>query len=192
MGTAGYMSPEQVRATAVDHRSDIFSFGAVLYEMLSGRRAFHGDSAIETLNAILKEEPPELSSTNSNIAPALERVVWHCLEKSPERRFQSAGDVAFALESLTGVTSHPSQQTLIGVNPLPVPRKATRERLIWIGVTSIFFILAVAFAVAYFSRQPPTATFRPSCTRNARQHYSSHECNCFSRRTARRVCSDQH
>ena len=116
MGTAGYMSPEQVRAGAVDHRSDIFSFGAVLYEMLSGRRAFHGDSAIETLNAILKEEPPELSSNNPNIAPALERVVWHCLEKSPERRFQSASDVAFALESLSGVTSHPSQQTTVGVS----------------------------------------------------------------------------
>jgi serine/threonine protein kinase/Tol biopolymer transport system component len=159
MGTAGYMSPEQVRAAAVDHRSDIFSFGAVLYEMLSGRRAFHGDSAIETLNAILKEEPPELSSTNSNIAPALERVVWHCLEKNPERRFQSASDVAFALESLTGLTSHPSQQTLIAANALPAPRKVTRERLIWIGVTSILFILAAAFAVAYFRRQP---TSRPS------------------------------
>jgi serine/threonine protein kinase len=154
MGTAGYMSPEQVRAAPVDHRSDIFSFGAVLYEMLSGRRAFQGDSAIETLNAILKEEPPELSSTNSNIAPGLERVVWHCLEKSPERRFQSATDVAFALESLTGVTSHPSQQTLVGVNALPVPRNWTRERLIWLGVTSILFIVALAFAVAYFSRQP--------------------------------------
>lgn len=154
MGTAGYMSPEQVRAAAVDHRSDIFSFGAVLYEMLSGRRAFHGDSAIETLNAILKEEPPELSSTNSNIAPALERVVWHCLEKNPDRRFQSATDVAFALESLSGVTSHPSQQTLIGVKALPALRNRTRERLIWLGVTSILFIVAVAFAVAYFSRQP--------------------------------------
>jgi serine/threonine protein kinase len=87
MGTAGYMSPEQVRGAAVDHRSDIFSFGAVLYEMLSGNRAFHGDSEIETLNAILKEDPPELSST-SNITPALERVVWHCLEKNPDRRFQ--------------------------------------------------------------------------------------------------------
>ena len=154
MGTAGYMSPEQVRATAIDHRSDIFSFGAVLYEMLSGRRAFHGDSAIETLNAILKEEPPELSSTNSNIAPALERVVWHCLEKSPERRFQSASDVAFALESLSGVTSHPSQQTLVGVKALPAPRNWTRERLIWLGVTAILFVLAAAFAVAYFSRKP--------------------------------------
>ncbi len=154
MGTAGYMSPEQVRATSVDHRSDIFSFGAVLYEMLSGHRAFHGDSAIETLNAILKEEPQELSSTNSNIAPALERVVWHCLEKNPERRFQSATDVAFALESLSGVTSHSSQQTLIGVNARPAPLNRKRERFIWLGVTSILFIAAVALAVAYFSRKP--------------------------------------
>jgi len=75
MGTAGYMAPEQVRGRAVDHRADIFSFGAVLYEMLSGRRAFHRDSAIETLNAILKEEPAELTNTDANIAPALERVV---------------------------------------------------------------------------------------------------------------------
>lgn len=154
MGTAGYMSPEQVRATTVDHRSDIFSFGAVLYEMLSGRRAFHGDSAIETLNAILKEEPPELSSTNSNTAPALERVVNHCLEKNPDRRFQSATDVAFALESLSGVSSQSSQQTLIGVNTLPAPRNQSRERLIWLGVTAILFIAAIAFAVAFFSRQP--------------------------------------
>lgn len=153
MGTAGYMSPEQVRAVAIDHRSDIFSFGAVLYEMLSGRRAFHGDSAIETLNAILKEEPAELSSTNSNTPPALERVVWHCLEKSPERRFQSASDVAFALESLSGVTSH-SSQTLVDVKPLSTQRNWTRERLIWLGATAILLILAAAFAVAYFSRQP--------------------------------------
>ena len=84
--------------------------------MLSRRRAFRGDSAIETLNAILKEEPPELSTSNPNVAPALERVVWHCLEKQPERRFQSANDIAFALESLSGVTSHSSQQTLLTVS----------------------------------------------------------------------------
>src|SRR5207237_2535154 len=95
IGTVGYMSPEQVRGKHVDHRSDIFSFGAVLYEMLSGKRAFHGESAVETLNAILKEEPQELTANNSNMAPAVERVVWHCLEKSPERRFQSSTDIAF-------------------------------------------------------------------------------------------------
>ncbi|HET6889954.1 MAG TPA: serine/threonine-protein kinase, partial [Pyrinomonadaceae bacterium] len=122
MGTAGYMAPEQVRGRSVDHRADIFSFGAVLYEMLSGRRAFHRDSAIETLNAILKEEPTELTTTHPSITPPLERVVWHCLEKSPERRFQSASDIAFALESLSGVTSHPSQQTVTAIGGLAPSR----------------------------------------------------------------------
>jgi eukaryotic-like serine/threonine-protein kinase len=102
MGTVGYMSPEQVRGQAVDHRSDIFSFGAILYEMLSGRRAFHGESAADTMSAVLKEDPPDLSDTNQNISPALERLVNHCLEKNPEARFHSARDLAFALEALSG------------------------------------------------------------------------------------------
>ena len=105
MGTVGYMSPEQVRGRDVDHRTDIFSFGAILYEMLSGRRAFAGDSHVETMSAILKEEPPELLESGKNVSPALDRIVRHCLEKSPETRFQSAGDVAFALESLLGDAS---------------------------------------------------------------------------------------
>ena len=102
LGTVGYMSPEQVRAQPVDHRSDIFSFGAVLYEMLSGRRAFRGASAVETMNAILKEDPPDLSDTNRNLPPALERIVGHCLEKTPGERFQSARDIAFDLDALSG------------------------------------------------------------------------------------------
>jgi serine/threonine protein kinase len=89
VGTVGYMSPEQVRAERVDHRSDIFSFGVVLYEMLAGQRAFRSGSAVETLNAILEKEPTELSQLNPNIPPGLERVVQRCLEKKPERRFQS-------------------------------------------------------------------------------------------------------
>ena len=84
MGTAGYMSPEQVRGTALDARSDIFSFGAILYEMLSGKRAFHGETPADTMSSILKEDPPELSETNRNVSPALERIVQHCLEKNPE------------------------------------------------------------------------------------------------------------
>jgi serine/threonine protein kinase/tetratricopeptide (TPR) repeat protein len=97
MGTVGYMSPEQVRGRPADRRSDIFSFGAVLYEMLTGRRAFRGDTAVETMNAILKEEPPGLAGSAPEVSPALERVVRHCLEKNPAERFQSARDIAFAL-----------------------------------------------------------------------------------------------
>jgi Tol biopolymer transport system component len=105
MGTAGYMSPEQVRGIAVDARSDIFAFGAILYEMISGKRAFHRETAADTMSAILKEEPADLSETNRNMSPALERIVQHCLEKNPEQRFHSASDIAFDLEHLSGVSS---------------------------------------------------------------------------------------
>jgi len=97
MGTASYMSPEQVRGQAVDHRSDVFSLGAILYEMLAGRRAFKHDTSAETMAAILKEDPPDLTQTNPGLPPALERIVRHCLEKSPEERFASARDLAFDL-----------------------------------------------------------------------------------------------
>ena len=105
MGTVGYMSPEQVRGAPSDHRSDLFSLGAILYEMLSGRRAFKRDTTAETMTAILKEEPPELTATNTSISPGLERIVHRCLEKEPAQRFQSASDLGFALESLSGTTS---------------------------------------------------------------------------------------
>ncbi len=105
MGTLGYMSPEQVRGKPADARSDIFSFGAILYEMLSGQRAFRGDSAADTMSAILKEDPPDLSLTNQNVPPGLDRIVRHCLEKNPEQRFHSAHDVAFDLEALSGLST---------------------------------------------------------------------------------------
>jgi eukaryotic-like serine/threonine-protein kinase len=155
MGTAGYMSPEEVRGRPVDHRTDIFSFGAVLYEMLSGRRAFHGESAIETLNAILKEDPPDLTGSNPNVAPTLERVVSHCLEKSPERRFQSATDVAFALESLSGITSFPSQRTVATVSTRAPSRLFTRERLIWAAICTLLLVVAAALAFSNLSRTQP-------------------------------------
>lgn len=101
MGTVGYMSPEQVRGKPADHRSDIFAFGSILYEMLSGQRAFQGETPADTMSAILKEEPAELSETARNVPPALERIVRHCLEKNPAQRFQSAGDLAFNLEALS-------------------------------------------------------------------------------------------
>jgi serine/threonine protein kinase/tetratricopeptide (TPR) repeat protein len=100
LGTAGYMSPEQARGERTDARGDIFSFGCVLYEMVSGRRAFTGDSRIETLHAILKEHPPDLSSLRGDVSPTFDRVTRRCLEKAPESRFQTARDLVFALESL--------------------------------------------------------------------------------------------
>jgi hypothetical protein len=104
MGTMGYMSPEQVRGREADHRTDIFSFGAVMYEMLSGRRAFRGESAADTMTEILKAEPPDLSETNHAVPAALERLVRHCLEKNPQDRFQSARDLAYDLEAASGLS----------------------------------------------------------------------------------------
>jgi Tol biopolymer transport system component len=104
LGTLGYMSPEQVRGEPANARSDIFALGAVLYEMLSGNRAFRGRSTADTMSAILKEDPPDLSVTNQSISSGLERIVRHCLEKSPEQRFHSAHDLAFDLEALSGLS----------------------------------------------------------------------------------------
>jgi serine/threonine protein kinase len=101
LGTSGYMSPEQVRGEAVDSRSDVFAFGALLHEMLTGRRAFSGPSSIETMTAVLREEPPSPSSLATGIPPALDRIVGRCLEKRPDDRFQSTSDLAFALEALS-------------------------------------------------------------------------------------------
>jgi Tol biopolymer transport system component len=104
MGTVGYMSPEQVRGEKADQRSDIFAFGAVLYEMLSGQRAFGGQSSADRASAILKEDPPDLVASGRNIPAALDRIVRHCLEKHPEQRFQSARDLAFHLESSSAIS----------------------------------------------------------------------------------------
>jgi Tol biopolymer transport system component len=96
-----------VRGRSADARSDIFAFGAILYEMLAGQRAFRGDSAADTMSAILKEDPPDISVTNQNVPPGVERIVRHCLEKNPEQRFHSAHDLAFDLEALSNVSSGP-------------------------------------------------------------------------------------
>jgi Tol biopolymer transport system component len=135
MGTAGYMSPEQVRGQAVDARSDIFSFGAVLYEMLSGRRAFQRDTAAETMTAILREEPPEVLASIENLPFALGRVVAHCLEKQPDERFQSARDLAFDLSSLDD-----SQVRHERVRDVPLPGPRPRAR----AVTAALALLAAA------------------------------------------------
>jgi serine/threonine protein kinase len=110
LGTVGYMSPEQVRGKPADARSDIFALGTILYEMLSGHRAFRKDSSADTMAAILKEDPPQLSSNNRSVPPGVERVVGHCLEKNPAERFQSARDLAFDLEALSGLSGASSER----------------------------------------------------------------------------------
>ena len=140
LGTVGYMSPEQVRGQAVDARSDIFSLGAVLYEMLSGRRAFRGETSADTLTAILKQEPPSLVTPPGAASKQLERVVLRCLEKVPEDRFQSARDMAFALESLSEGGDVPATSTW---------RVAPRSRL---GLrVAAPILLAVAIVVAFLT-----------------------------------------
>ena len=136
MGTAGYMSPEQVRGEPTDARSDIFSLGAILYEMLSGKRAFQGSSPVETMSAILKEDPPELSVTSRNVSPGLERIVRHCLEKSPEERFHSARDLAFDLETLSTATP------VAGIASRR-PVRGIRTRLVAAGAAAFVLALAV-------------------------------------------------
>ncbi len=136
MGTAGYMSPEQVRGKPADHRSDIFSFGAILYEMISGKRAFHGETSADTMSAILKEEVPELSETARNVPPGLERIVRHCLEKHPVQRFQSAGDLAFDLEALTEISAGSKSGALAAVQQVR-GRDSRRQIATAAGVVAI-------------------------------------------------------
>ena len=142
MGTVGYMSPEQVRGDATDARADIFSFGAVLYEMLTGKRAFRRNTSAETMTAILREEPPELSDTGWHGPPGLQRILARCLEKNAERRFQSASDLAFAVESLSGSSSEISARSMIRAD---VPAKPRRAWLPW--AVAVLCSLALVAAV---------------------------------------------
>src|SRR5262245_9669389 len=157
IGTVGYMSPEQVRGQTADHRSDIFSFGAILHEMITGRRAFKRETMAETMTAILNEEPAELSASNPNINPSLERIVNRCLEKKPERRFQSTADLGFALDALSAPSSS-SGGTLTSMAAAAVAetkRSAWRERIPWIAaaVFLLLFLAALVFIIKY-SRRP--------------------------------------
>jgi len=150
MGTASYMAPEQVRAEGADARSDIFAFGAVLYEMLSGVRAFRRETTAETMTAVLRDDPPELSDPGRQVSPALERIVRRCLEKNPEQRFQSARDLSFALGALSGTeTSGVSRVTA------PAPRRV--PILLWL---SIALALAAVAAVTWFVARRPVPMTR--------------------------------
>lgn len=146
MGTAGYMSPEQVRGTEVDHRSDIFAFGAILYEMLSGGRAFRKPTSAETMSAILNEDPPDLSQFAPSVPPALQRIVHRCMEKSPTQRFHSASDLAFALEALSDSGS--SQSAALAARP------KRRIPWLWIAAGGLAAVLIAAFAVWWWTPPP--------------------------------------
>jgi serine/threonine protein kinase len=160
IGTVGYMSPEQVRGQDADHRSDIFSFGAILYEMLAGQRAFRRETMAETMTAILKEEPPELSETNPKINLQLVKVVRRCLDKTPERRFHSAHDLGFALESLTppsGSTS-PSLWAQESQPTVSKSRIVNRGNLGWVIAGVAVLVAAFAVMMMYVSRRSGEAS----------------------------------
>jgi eukaryotic-like serine/threonine-protein kinase len=145
MGTLGYMSPEQVRGQPADHRSDIFSFGAVLYEMLSGKRAFAGGSAADTMSAILREDPPELATAEPSLSPALDRIVRRCLEKDPQHRFHSAHDLGFALESVTGLSGALAKPMEVPAAAVPVAKR--RPALVSAGAAALLLLALAAAAV---------------------------------------------
>lgn len=161
MGTVGYMSPEQVRGQDADHRVDIFSFGVILYEMLNGKRAFQGESSVEVMNAILKDDPMQVSGSNSSISPGLEKIVSRCLEKKPGPRFHSAHDLGLAIEAVAASSALTSSGAAVS---LPAPEeteqkrawwpRTVRERLGWVitGTLLLALLAALPFAVAYFRR----------------------------------------
>jgi hypothetical protein len=152
MGTAGYMSPEQVRGEPADHRADLFSFGVVLYEMLSGKRAFAAASSVEVMNAILKDDPTELPAS---VPPALGRIVRRCLEKEPARRFQSAADLGFALQ--------PSSPSLPRVAAPP-----RRVRLKWAVLAASVAALGLVYAWLSRPLPPPRVTGTVQITNDGR------------------------
>ena len=175
MGTISYMSPEQVRGRhdLVDYRSDIFSFGLVLYEMLTGQRALDGESSADIISAILNDDPPEVKLSNHNLSGILDRIVKRCLEKRPDDRFQSASDVGYAIEALSGMTS---TSTRI------IEPKRVRRRKLWPLFAGLALLALVTvggvFAGRAFSNKPLPSyqqlTFRRGTIWSARFAPDSH------------------
>jgi serine/threonine protein kinase len=152
IGTVAYMSPEQLRGRPVDHRSDIFSFGAILYEIMSGSRAFRGETEVDTMTAVLREEPPAARLDQAAIPASYQDIIRHCLEKEPENRFQSAKDLIFALQTLSG--SSPVRPV---PSPKPVPRLTTLPR----ALAALLAVATALLVIAYLLRIPPaTPTYK--------------------------------
>ena len=168
MGTVGYMAPEQVRGGAVDPRTDLFALGVVFYEMLTGARAFQRGTAAETMTAILRDDPPALMAARAEVSPAIDRIVHHCLEKDPGARFQSARDVAFALETLTGTTRSTSGATVVTPSRRGLPA--------WLTVAAATGIGVALFAAGRWTAEPArgpatefsTLTYQQQAIFNAR------------------------
>jgi serine/threonine protein kinase len=168
MGTAGYMAPEQVRGEAVDHRADIFAFGAILYELVTRERAFKKPTSAETMTAILHEDSPAILPTMPGLSPGLLRIVQRCLEKKPERRFQSASDLAFALEALSdfsgskqvtveqvAIEQSAVEQAAVGRATAEAPRTVASSRTWKWAAAAVFFAALAATAIAWI--RMPTA-----------------------------------
>jgi WD40 repeat protein len=175
VGTVGYMSPEQLRGEAVDARTDVFSLGAVLYEMFCGERAFKGKTAVDTMTAILKEDPAEFPQTLHATAPAIERIVRRCLEKNVHERFQSARDVNFAFDALSSASGVQSSASGIMAAPSTGPSRRLAPQLLGAAAAALIVVGAAAyFAGARLGAGEPAApaitqlTFRNGTVRGAR------------------------
>jgi Tol biopolymer transport system component len=155
------MSPEQLRGLQVDHRSDIFSLGAIVYEMLSGKRAFQRDTYADTVSSILKEDPPELTGPNLRIPPQLGSLLHHCLEKNPDERFQSVRDLAFGLKFISGASNSTITSEALGDRE-PRPREGVLRSRLALQLISVAALIMIAGAVGWWSaRRTGTATSRP-------------------------------
>ncbi len=154
MGTVGYMSPEQVRGLPLDQRTDIFSFGAVLYELLTGRAPFRRDSSVETMNAVLKEDAAEFGDVGAVVPGALDRIVRRCLEKNPDERFHSAHDLGIALEAVSGTSSQSGSAAVAAIAAAPAPRRTSP----WLVAAAAALVVgAVAFVAGRVTSAPPAA-----------------------------------